>query len=103
MLMRNEDEILEAIRAEVEGRQAFLEGDLTMLGIAKRLDVSRSYVSRVLGERLGGFYFYVGRCRAEYVEAWRREHPQATLGEALKAAGFRSRSTYYEVLRRMGR
>ena len=103
MLMKNEEIILEAIRSEVEGRQAFLEKDLTMLGLAERLGLCRNYVSEVLNARLGGFYLYVGRCRAKYVKTWRRKHPRATLAEAIKAAGFRSRSTYYEVLRRMKR
>ena len=79
--MRSAEDILRTIRAEVEERQAFLERGLTLSGLADRCDTNRTYVSELLQEPFGGFFSYINNCRL--------------------AAGFRSRQSYYNALRRI--
>ncbi len=46
---------------------------------------------------LGGFFTYVNKQRLQHVENYLKEHPDATLQEAVLESGFNSRQTYYSV------
>lgn len=85
--------MLAAIREVVERQQAFLEPHLTLQDVADRCGYGRTYISALIKEEMGGFSAYVNRLRLAYVEEYQREHPDATLGEAIDMAGFGSRPT----------
>ena len=94
---KKKDEILNAIRTVVEEKKAFQDPHLTLHEVAERCGYNRTYVSGLVKSELGGFFEYVNRLRLSYVEKYREENPDATLGEAIEAAGFGSRPTYYAV------
>lgn len=99
--MRSAEDILRTIRAEVEERQAFLERGLTLSGLADRCDTNRTYVSELLQEPFGGFFSYINNCRLAYAAKYQKQHPGASVAEIARAAGFRSRQSYYNALRRI--
>lgn len=94
----NQKKVLDYIRKEVEQRQAFLEVGLTLASLAQRIDSNRTYVSHAL-MTLGGFNNYIGRCRLAHFTEYRQAHPKATVAEAVLASGFRSRQSYYNLLK----
>ena len=86
-----------AIRKVVEEQEAFLEPHLTVQDVATRCGYNRTYVAGVFKTRLGGFFNYVNTLRLNYADAYRTEHPAASLTEIVDASGFSSRSSYYAV------
>lgn len=97
--IRNQEEILAAIRTVVEQQQAFLDAHLTLQDVAVRSGYGRTYVSAVIKSELGGFVNYVNGHRLAYVSQYLAQHPDATIAEAIDAAGFGSRPTYYKFRR----
>lgn len=91
------EEILEAIHKVVEKDMAFLDSHLTLQDLAVRCGYNRTYISGLMKSELGGFAPYVNRLRLAYVDEYLHRNPDATLGEAIGAAGFGSRQTYYAV------
>ena len=98
--MRSPEDILKSVRCEVEERQAFREGGLTLSGLAERCDTNRTYVSVVLQEKFGGFFAYINACRLAFAAQYHEQHPYASVAEIARAAGFRSRQSYYNALHR---
>ena len=99
---KKQDEILEAIRIVVEQKQAFLEPHLTLQDVADRCGYNRTYISGLIKNDMGGFFSYVNGLRLAYVDEYLRQHPDSTLSEAIDAAGFGSRPTYYSVKSKLG-
>ena len=95
-------EMLAAIRTVVEEQQAFQDPHLTLHDVAERCGYNRTYISGLVKNELGGFFTYVNRLRLAYVDTYLRENPDSTLGEAIEAAGFGSRPTYYAVKAKIG-
>ena len=91
------EEILRAIRTVVEVQGGCLDAHLTLQDVADRSGYNRSYVSAIIKEEFGGFFAYVNRLRLAHVDAYLKEHPQATLQEAVLESGFNSRQAYYSV------
>ncbi len=91
------EEILSAIRKVVEGEEAFLDSHLTLQDVAQRCGYNRTYISGLVKSELGGFAAYVNRLRLAYVDDYLSRNPGASLSEAIDAAGFGSRQTYYAV------
>lgn len=96
-----QDEIERAIRAFVEGEQAYLDSHLTLGTLSHGIGVNRTYVSNVLSERLGGFFAYVNRCRLNCADRLKEEQPDRPIAEIIAASGFGSRQTYYNVRRQL--
>lgn len=96
--MRGAEEILRSIRCEVEERQAYRDGSLTLSSLAERCDTNRTYVSEILQAQFGGFFAYINRCRLTHAASYRAQHPDAPVSEIASAAGFRSRQSYYNAL-----
>ena len=90
-------EMMAAIRTVVEEQEAFLDPHLTLQDVASRCGYSRTYIAGLVKSELGGFAVYVNRLRLAYVDSYLKQNPDATLGEAIEAAGFGSRSRYYDV------
>ena len=91
-----QEEILSAIVTVVEEMEAFLDPHLTLQDVAERCGYNRTYISGLVKTQFGGFSDYVNRLRLTYVDNYLKQHPDATLGEAITAAGFGSRSRYYD-------
>ena len=100
MTMRKTENLLSSIRCEVEERQAYLDGGLTLSGLAERCDTNRTYVSEILQAQFGGFFSYINNCRLAHAASYRTDHPTASIAEIARASGFRSRQSYYNALRR---
>ncbi|MCR5276925.1 MAG: hypothetical protein K6D54_04575 [Bacteroidales bacterium] len=94
---RKQAEILSAIRTVVESQQAFLDPHLTLQDVANRCGYNRTYIAGLVKSELGGFVTYVNGLRMEFVGDYLQKNPDATLGEAVDAAGFGSRSRYYDT------
>jgi AraC-like DNA-binding protein len=95
------EEILRAIRFQVEDEQACLDSHLTLGKLSQMCGVNRTYVSGVLNENLGGFFNYVNRCRLEHAEAYKKEHPTADMDEVALLSGFNSRQSYYNARKKL--
>ena len=74
-----------------------LDSHLTLQDVAARCGYNRTYISSLVKTELGGFASYVNRLRLSYVDDYQRLNPNASLSEAILAAGFGSRQTYYAV------
>ena len=90
-------EVLSAVRSVVEEQGGCLDPHLTLQDVASRSGFNRSYVSAIIKEEYGGFFDYVNCLRLAHVDAYLKEHPQATLQEAVLESGFNSRQAYYSV------
>ena len=95
------EEILRAIRFQVEDEQACLDSHLTLGKLSQMCGVNRTYVSGVLNENLGGFFNYVNRCRLEHAEAYKKEHPTADMDEVALLSVFNSRQSYYNARKKL--
>lgn len=96
-----QEEIERAIRAFVEDGQAYLDSHLTLGVLARGIGVNRTYASRVLSDRLGGFFAYVNRCRLRCAARLKEEQPDRPMADIIAASGFGSRQTYYNVRRQL--
>ena len=76
--------------------EAFLDPHLTLQDVADRCGYNRTYISGMVKTQFGGFSDYINRLRLNYVDNYLKQHPDATLSEAIDAAGFGSRSRYYD-------
>ena len=95
-------EILQTIRKVVEEDKAYLDSHLTLTALAHSCGYNRSYVSMVMNESLGGFFYYVNSCRLAHAERFRKENPDASIEQMAVASGFAYRQTYYSVKAKMG-
>ena len=91
------EEILRVIRLRVEDEQAYLDNHLTLSKLTQLCGFNRTYVSGVLNESLGGFFFYVNRCRLQHADTYKAEHPDADMDEVALLSGFNSRQSYYNA------
>ena len=94
-------EMMAAIVTVVEEQQAFLDPHLTLQDVADRSGYSRTYIAGLVKSEMGGFVTYVNRLRLAYVDDYLKQHPDAPLREAIEAAGFGSRSRYYDAKARL--
>ena len=95
------DELVRTIRHHVEDEQAYLDCHLTLASLSRSCGANRTYVSQVLGERLGGFFLYVNRCRMAHAARYRLDNPNASVEDVAIASGFGSRQSYYNVRKQL--
>lgn len=95
MPRQRQEEILSAVITVVEEMEAYLDPHLTLQDVADRSGYNRTYISGIIKKHFGGFSDYINRLRLNYADKYLEKHPDATLGEAIDAAGFGSRSRYY--------
>jgi AraC-like DNA-binding protein len=93
--------ILSAISEVVLEQKAYLDPHLTLQDVADRTGYNRTYVASLFKTELGGFFNYINTQRLAYVESYRRDHPEASLSEAIAEACFSSRTTYYSIKSRL--
>lgn len=97
------DDILRAIRIQVEEKQAYLDSHLTLASLSRACGYNRTYVSQVMSEHLGGFFVYVNRCRLAHAARLKVEQPQISVGDLIASSGFGSRQSYYNALHQLGK
>lgn len=97
------DDILRAIRIQVEEKQAYLDSHLTLASLSRACGYNRTYVSQVMSEHLGGFFVYVNRCRLAHAARLKVEQPQISVGDFIASSGFGSRQSYYNALHQLGK
>ncbi len=97
MSKKTAKEVLAAVRKVVETDQAFLEPHLTLNDVAARSGYNRTYVTKIIKTEYGGFFNYINSLRLKYFEAYKLEHPDASILEIASESGFGSRQSYYNV------
>ncbi len=95
------EEILRAIRRQVESEKAFLDSHLTLSKLSRDCGLNRTYISVVLNESLGGFFNYINRCRLTYADTYKESHPKADVDEIALASGFNNRQSFYNARKRL--
>lgn len=90
--------IANAIRREVEQKQAFLDPHLTLRDVSLRCGYNRTYVAGIFKSEFGGFFHYVNTLRLQHAEAYRAANPKASITEIAESSGFGSRQSYYSVV-----
>ena len=95
------EEILRTIRRRVEEEKVYLDSNLTLSKLSRDCGLNRTYVSSVLNESLGGFFYYVNRCRLKHADDYKASHPQADVDDIALASGFNSRQSLYNARKRL--
>ena len=95
------EEILRAIRRQVESEKAFLDSHLTLSKLSRDCGLNRTYISVVLNESLGGFFNYINRCRLTHADTYKESHPKADVDEIALASGFNNRQSFYNARKRL--
>jgi AraC-like DNA-binding protein len=92
--------LFEVIRAAVEGRQLYLDSQLTLSGLAEATRLSRHQVSEVLNRHAGkNFYEFINEYRiAAVCERLGSEGGETVLSIAMDA-GFSSKSTFNVIFK----
>ncbi len=92
--------IISEINTYVKGKELFLNTHLKLNNVVDNCTYSRSYVSKALQERYGGFYMYINSLRLSYFDLFIKEHPNYTKEAAAIASGFSSYLAYYRFRER---
>lgn len=95
---------LQRLEAYMQHEKPYLEADLTIEALARRLHISRHYLTQVLNERLGkNFYLYVNDYRIH--EAKQRllepDNAHLTILSIAYESGFNSKSTFNTVFKKI--
>ncbi|MDV7142707.1 AraC family transcriptional regulator [Tropicimonas sp. TH_r6] len=98
------ERISRKLEAFMREDQPYLDAELTIEKLAKRMAVPRHYLTQVISERHGkNFYLFVNEYRIEAVKAALRDPDGAerTLLDIAYAAGFNSKSTFNTAFKRL--
>lgn len=84
--------LLKSIIELMENEQIFLNSDLRLQDIVKRLNSNRNYVSEaIVQSEYGSFYFLVNSFRVDYAAKLITENPNFTMDAIAMQSGFSSR------------
>lgn len=96
-------DVLQRLETLMADERPFLDGAISLPGLAQRLRVSTHLLSQVLNERLGrSFHSYIGELRVQETMA-RLAEPESdryTLAEVAYAVGFNSLSAFNAAFKR---
>lgn len=85
----------------MENEQVYCDEELTLESLAEKLQISRNRLSELLnGVLQTSFSAYVNRHRVEEVKRLLREQPGRSILAHAYAAGFNSKSVFYDAFRR---
>ena len=92
----NENKFSEAIQHLVEEEKLYLQPNLKIDDLAKRLNTNRNYVYQAINVGMGlSFTTYINQKRIEYAKHLIEENPKALLTEISLKSGFTSTSAFY--------
>ena len=97
------NQIAEKIEEYIKEKQGYLDPHLKMDNIVEYCGTNRTYASRTLKERFGGFFNYVNQLRLEHYEQYLQEHNNTTKDIAAKESGFSSYQAYYKAAQRLSK
>jgi len=96
-------DLKERLLSYMDAKKPYLDAELTLSGLAKELNISRSQLSQLINEGLGdNFYNFVNKYRVEQVKDFMNDPSMKNfnlLGIALEA-GFKSKSTFNLIFKR---
>lgn len=95
------NQIAEKIEEYIKEKQGYLDPHLKMDTIVEYCGTNRTYASRTLKERFGGFFNYVNQLRLEHYERYLQEHKNTTKEVAAQESGFSSYQAYYKAAQRL--
>jgi AraC-like DNA-binding protein len=87
----------------IETEKPYLESELTLEGLAQRLEINRTYLSQILNEHLGkSFNDFINQLRVEAAKELltRDDGTESSTLEIGFAVGFNSKSSFYNAFRR---
>jgi AraC-like DNA-binding protein len=87
----------------MESEKPYLDSDLTLQNLAKRLHINQRYLSQVINENTGeSFYFFINTFRLEEAKRLLRkdENQEKSVLDICYAAGFNSKSSFYRAFRK---
>ncbi len=88
-LQKKYSELALAVGNLMAGEKLYLQHDLRMMDIARRLKTNRTYISRTIHEEFGCSYsFYISRLRVEYAKNLMRNCPTMTQEQVAEKSGF---------------
>ena len=80
----------------------FLDGNLSMAGLAKQIGVSHHHLSQTLNEALGKSYGeYINELRIGYAQKLLIDQPHVKIEEIAEQAGFNSKSTFNTAFKKL--
>ena len=92
----NENKFSEAIQHLVEEEKLYLQPNLKIDDLAKRLNTNRNYVYQAINIKMGvSFTYYINQKRIEYAVQQMEENPKALLTDIAQKSGFTSTSAFY--------
>lgn len=94
------EDALVRLEALMRSERLYIEPDLSLAGLAKRLGLSSHQLSELVNSRLGkGFSRYLRECRVEAAKAMLLGEPKASVLSVGLSVGFTSQSNFYEAFR----
>jgi AraC-like DNA-binding protein len=99
----HEDRLLARVQAHMESHRPYLEPNLSLAGLARRLHMSPTALSRAVNGGLGvNFFTFVNRYRIQEAQRQLRDRSDSkTILEIAHTSGFASKSTFNEVFKRL--
>lgn len=92
----NVREVLNRLTQLMEVDKIFCDEDLTLIGMAKQLDISHYQLSQILNERLSkNFNTYINEYRIREAEIFLIEEPERSVTSISYAVGFNTISSFY--------
>ncbi len=91
------DNMEQRVRELVEGEKLYLDPNLKLDTLGKKLNVNRSYLSEIFARRFGSLSGYLRSLRMEEVVRYIAEHPAAKRSEVALNCGFGSENSYYRA------
>ena len=95
-----EHPLTQRLRTLVEDEQLFLQPDLKLDDLARKLGTNRTYLLRAIKVDLGmSFSEYINRQRIRYANNLMAQHPNWNKADIAGRVGYSSLSTFYRNLR----
>jgi len=92
----SENKLSETIQYLVEDEKLYLQPNLKIDDLAKRLNTNRNYVYQAINVQMGlSFTTYINQKRIEYAVQQMEENPKALLTDIAQKSGFTSTSAFY--------
>lgn len=97
-----DNELTMRLRQVVEKEQIFLQPNLKLDDLARRLNTNRTYLLRTMREDLGmTFSEYINRQRINYARRLMQQYPDLSRADIAERSGYASISSFYRCLKRI--